>query len=51
MARYLVIHDTSGPSFGRRSFPSDIDVNPKINSLAGFKCADGWGKAHVVINR
>ncbi|MGB7102746.1 MAG: hypothetical protein WBD95_28800 [Xanthobacteraceae bacterium] len=51
MARYFVIHDTSGPSFGRRSFPSDIDVNPKINSLAGFKCADGWGKAHVVINR
>ena len=51
MARYFVIHDTSGPSFGRRSFPSDIDVNPKINNLAGFKCADGWGKAHVVINR
>ena len=51
MARYLVIHDTSGPSFGRRSFPSDIDVNPKVNSLAGFKCTDGWGKAHVVVNR
>ena len=51
MARYFVIHDTSGPSFGRRSFPSDIDVNPKINSLAGFRCTDGWGKAHVVVNR
>ena len=51
MARYLVIHDTSGPSFGRRSFPSDLDVNPKVNSLAGFKCTDGWGKAHVVVNR
>ncbi len=51
MARYFVIHDTSGPNFGRRSFPADVDVNPKINSLAGFKCDDGWGKAHVVVNR
>ena len=51
MARYFVIHDTSGPSLGHRSFPSDLDVNPKINSLAGFKCNDGWGKAHVVVNR
>jgi len=51
MARYFVIHDTSGPNYGHRSFPSDLDVNPKINSLAGFKCTDGWGKAHVVVNR
>ena len=51
MARYFVIHDTSGPNFGRRSFPPDVDINPKINSLAGFKCTDGWGKAHVVVNR
>jgi hypothetical protein len=51
MARYLVIHDTSGPNFGHRSFPADVDVNPKINSLAGFKCNDGWGKAHVVVSR
>ncbi len=51
MARYLVIHDTSGPNYGHRSFPSDVDVNPKINNLAGFKCTDGWGKAHVVVSR
>jgi hypothetical protein len=51
MARYFVIHDTSGPSFGRRPFPPDIDVNPKINNLESFKCPDGWGKAHVVVNR
>ena len=51
MARYFVMHDTSGPSFGRRAFPADIDVNPKINNLAQFKCSDGWGVAHVVINR
>ena len=51
MARYFVIHDTSGPYFGRRSFPADIDSDPKINNLADFKCDDGWGKAHVVINR
>jgi hypothetical protein len=25
MARYFVIHDTSGPNFGRRSLPEDID--------------------------
>ncbi len=51
MARYFVIHDTSGPYYGRRSFPEDIDVNRKINNLDSFKCSDGWGKAHVVINR
>ena len=51
MARYFVIHDTSGPYFGHRAFPDDIDVNPKINNLASFVCSDEWGKAHVVINR
>jgi hypothetical protein len=50
-ARYFVIHDTSGPNYGRRSFPDDIDVDPKINNLNNFVCADGWGKAHVVVNR
>jgi hypothetical protein len=50
-ARYFVIHDTSGPYFGRRAFPADIDVAAKINSLANFKCSDGWGRAHVVVNR
>jgi hypothetical protein len=51
MARYFVIHDTSGPNYGRRAFPADVDTSPKINNLADFKCDDGWGKAHVVINR
>ena len=51
MARYFVIHDTSGPNYGRRSFPVDLDVDPEINNLADFKCDDGWGKAHVVVNR
>jgi hypothetical protein len=51
MARYLVIHDTSGPNYGRRSFPDDIDVNAKINNLSNFFCSDGWGKAHVVVSR
>jgi hypothetical protein len=50
-ARYFVIHDTSGPNYGRRSFPADIDVAPKINNLSNFKCSDGWGRAHVVVNR
>jgi len=52
MARYFVIHDTSGPNFGHRAFPEEVDNgNSKINSLGKFKCSDGWGKAHVVINR
>jgi len=51
MARYFVIHDTSGPNFGRRPFPSDINGEAIFNKLAEFKCDDGWGKAHVVINR
>jgi len=51
MAKFFVIHDTSGPTYGRRGFPDDIDVNPKINNLQNFVCADEWGKAHVVINR
>jgi len=50
-ARYFVIHDTSGPSFGHRAFPAEMDVDPKINNLASFKCRDGWGPAHVVVNR
>lgn len=51
MARYFVIHDTSGPNYGRRPFPEDINVTPKINDLKNFVCTDGWGKAHVVVNR
>jgi len=50
-ARYFVIHDTSGPNYGRRSFPANIDIAPKINNLNNFKCSDGWGRAHVVVNR
>ena len=51
MARYFVIHDTSGPNFGHHAFPDDINVNPKINNLENFKCDDGWGRAHIVISR
>ena len=51
MARYFVIHDTSGPNFGHHAFPDDINVNPKINNLDNFKCNDGWGRAHIVISR
>lgn len=50
-ARYFVIHDTSGPSYGRRAFPADINTRAKINDLRNFKCGDGWEKAHAVINR
>ena len=50
-ARYLVIHDTSGPNFGRRPFPVDIDAHRSINNLARFRCGDGWEIAHVIINR
>ena len=50
-ARYFVIHDTSGPNYGRASFPQDIDTSPKLNNLDNFVCSDGWGRAHVVVNR
>jgi hypothetical protein len=50
-ARYFVIHDTSGPNYHRRVFPDDIDGAAKFNNLANFFCPDGWGKAHVVVNR
>ena len=50
-AKYFVIHDTSGPYYGHRAFPDDINTNPKINNLKSFFCNDEWGKAHVVVNR
>ena len=50
-ARYFVIHDTSGPNYGRRSFPDNIDSTAKFNDLKNYYCPDGWGKAHVVVNR
>jgi hypothetical protein len=50
-ARFLVIHDTSGPNFGRRPFPPNIDEHRSINNLGRFRCGDGWETAHVIINR
>jgi hypothetical protein len=50
-ARYLVIHDTSGPNFGRRPFPVNIDEHRSINNLGRFRCSDDWAVAHVIINR
>jgi hypothetical protein len=49
MARYFVIHDTSGPKLG--SFPANLDENAKINNLARFRCSDSFELAHAVINR
>lgn len=50
-ARYLVIHDTSAPNYGARPFPANIDGHAGINNLGRFRCSDGWGPGHVVINR
>jgi hypothetical protein len=49
MARYFVIHDTSGPKFG--SFPPNLDDNVKINNLERFSCSDAAEIAHAFINR
>jgi hypothetical protein len=49
MARYFVIHDTSGPKLG--SFPANLNENARINNLARFQCSDSWELAHAVINR
>jgi hypothetical protein len=51
LARYFVIHDTSGPNYGRRGFPGNIDTDPEYENLADYACSDGWGRAHVFINR
>ena len=51
MARYFVIHDTSGPNYGHRAFPDDIDTDPQYENLADYACSDGWGRAHVFVNR
>ncbi len=52
MARYFVIQDTSGPTFGRHGFPDNInEESASFNNLQNFACSDGWGKAHVVVNR
>ena len=40
-ARYFVIHDTSGPNYGHRSFPADIDVSAKLNNLGQIQVL-GW---------
>lgn len=48
-ARYLVLHDTSGPYL--RRFPDDLDRHARINNLARFYCSDHWALAHVVISR
>lgn len=50
-ARYLVIHDTSGPNYGHRAFPDNIDDTASFNNLANFVCDDAWGRAHVFVNR
>jgi hypothetical protein len=49
MARYFVIHDTSGPKLG--SFPANLNENRKINNLERFSCSDSWEIAHAFINR
>jgi hypothetical protein len=51
LARYFVIHDTSGPNYGRRGFPGNIDTDPEYENLADYACSDGWGRAHVFVNR
>ena len=43
MARYFVIHDTSGPNYGHRAFPDNIDTDPQYENLADYACSDGWG--------
>jgi hypothetical protein len=50
-ARYMVFHDTSGPNYGGRPWPANLDEHARLNNLRRFVCADGWAIAHVVINR
>lgn len=47
-ARYFVIHDTSSPYFGDKSFPTDIDDSERVNT---FRYYDDGEAAHLFINR
>ena len=47
----MILHDTSSPHFGGKSWPQAIDENPKINNLARYQCANRIERAHVFINR
>ena len=49
-ARYPVIHDTSGPNYGGRPWPTNIDDHPK-STPPPLLVLDGWVIAHVIINR
>lgn len=48
-ARYFVIHDTSSPWFGDRSFPTDLNTNPRVNNLKVYERADAV--AHFFVDR
>jgi hypothetical protein len=48
-AKYLVIHDTSGPKLS--SWPANLDDDRKINNLNRFHCSDSFEIAHVIVNR
>jgi len=48
-AKYLVIHDTSGPKLS--SWPSNLDEDRKINNLNRFHCSDSFEIAHIIVNR
>ena len=45
MARYFVIHDTSGPNFGRRSFPDEIDVDSQDQQPYEFQMPRRLGQS------
>jgi hypothetical protein len=49
-AKYLVIHDTSGPKL-RGAWPVDLDQDRRINNLNRFHCSDSFEIAHVIVNR
>lgn len=50
-ASYIVLHDTSSPNFRTRPWPTKIDDDPGINSLARYSCDNNIERAHVFINR
>jgi hypothetical protein len=50
-ATYFVIHDTSSPNFGGKSWPVDIDGDLKLNRLLRYACSNNIERAHTFINR
>ncbi len=50
-ATYFMLHDTSGPNYRGRPFPSTINDEGGATNVANFACSNKIERAHVFIGR